>query len=477
MTPGQRHSKHGLGWTAATAAGLAIGLMASASASVSMARAENAPEVREPFKMAETQFVPVTYSEIPGWSADDHDAAFVAFVKSCRAILRSSASARESKPMLAALYTACRKAVDAKPRKPGDARAFFEANFRPVRISPLGEADGFLTGYYEPIVEGRREKTGEFQYPLYRKPPTLLAGGKMLATSYSGRKKKGKRAAAKRRLVPFHDRAAIDDGALSGRNLEICWLKDPIDAFFIHIQGSVRVRLDEGKMMRLNYLAQNGHPYTAVGRFLIDRKIVPKEEMSMDRIRQWMEANPEEGRELRRTNKSYIFFRETGLADDEEPSGAQGVPLTPGRTIAVDRHLHVYGTPFFVEAPLPIETEQPTTPFERLMIAQDTGGAILGPARADIYFGAGDEAGSISGRLRHPGRFVMLFPNDIDPVAAGATMPLPQPKAPVVEAAAEPQEKAATGGASKGKTPKGQRHAGKQDKPAAKPRPPSKRKR
>ncbi|MBM3527551.1 MAG: lytic transglycosylase [Alphaproteobacteria bacterium] len=465
MTPRPCRKQHGPGRIgAAAAAAVAFSVLIGA------AQAEDAPEAREPFKMADTQFVPVAFSDIEGWSDDDHDAAFHAFLKSCRAILRSSASTREARPLLAALYTACRTASDVKLRKPGDARAFFETNFRPVRISPLGETDGFLTGYYEPIVEGTRKKTDEFKYPLYRKPPTLLPGGKMLAASYSAQKK-SKKGGGKRRLVQFHDRAAIDDGVLSGRNLEICYLKDPIDAFFIHIQGSVRVRLDEGKTLRLNYLAQNGHPYVAVGRFLIERKIVPKDEMSMDRIRQWMEANPDEGRELRRRNKSYIFFRETDLADDQEPSGAQGVPLTPGRSIAVDRNLHIYGTPFFIEATLPIETEQPTTPFRHLMVAQDTGGAIIGPARADLYFGAGDEAGSISGRMRHPGRFVMLFPNDIDPVAAGATMPLPPPKVPYVEVAAKPEKPAKAG-----KKAKSERHASKQDKPAAKVRSSAKRK-
>ena len=154
----------------------------------------------------------------------------------------------------------------------------------------------------------------------------------------------------------------------------------------------MRVLLDDGKLMRLNYEAANGHPYYAVGRWLIDRNIVPKDEMSMDRIREWMERNPKEGKELRRRNKSYVFFRETHLPANEEPIGAQGISLTPGRSIAVDRKLHTYGTPFFISAYLPIERLKPDTWFRRLMIAQDTGGAIVGPARADLYFGAGDEA-------------------------------------------------------------------------------------
>ena len=240
---------------------------------------------------------------------------------------------------------------------------------------------------------------------------------------------KGKKKAKRRKSVPFHDRNAIDDGgALAGRDLEICWLKDPIDAFFAHIQGSARVRLDDGEILPAE-LPGGQRPSLRGGRQVPDRaQHHLEDEMSMDRIREWMERNPDEGKELRRRNKSYVFFRETDLPGDEEPVGAQGISLTPGRSIAVDRNLHVYGTPFFISAMLPIETLQPTTPFRRLMIAQDTGGAIIGPARADIYFGAGDEAGSVSGRLRHPGRFVMLVPNGMS-VAEPEEIPLP-PKRP-----------------------------------------------
>src|SRR5262249_49809294 len=156
----------------------------------------------------------------------------------------------------------------------------------------------------------------------------------------------------------------------------------------------------------------NGHPYYAVGRYLIDRKIVPKEEMSMDRIREWMERNPEEGKELRRRNKSYVFFRETDLTSDQEPLGAQNISLMPGRSIAVDRNLHLSGAPLSISGELPTDTEQPPPRFRVLMIAQDTGGAIRGRARADLYFGAGDEAASVAGRIRHNGRFVMLVPHE-----------------------------------------------------------------
>jgi membrane-bound lytic murein transglycosylase A len=167
---------------------------------------------------------------------------------------------------------------------------------------------------------------------------------------------------------------------------------------------------------------------------LIERNLVPREEMSMQRIRDWMAANPDEAPKLRATNRSYVFFRITGLSNDGEPVGAQGVPLNPGRSIAVDK-IHVYGTPFFIDASLPVESAKPTTPFRRLMIAQDTGSAIVGPARADLYWGAGDDAARIAGRIRHPGRFVMLLPRELDMVEAGRHMPLPvaKPKIPDAE--------------------------------------------
>jgi membrane-bound lytic murein transglycosylase A len=230
----------------------------------------------------------------------------------------------------------------------------------------------------------------------------------------------------RRKLVPYYDRAQIEDGAIAGRGLEICWLKSQTDLLFAQIQGSARVRLEDGSTIRINYDAHNGYPYTAVGRILIDRGIIPKEQMSMQKIRDWMTQNPDGANDVRRQNRSYVFFREVQLSDKDEAVGAQGVPLTPGRSIAVDKALHVYGTPFFIEGELPIESEQSRTPFHRLMIAQDTGSAIVGPARADLYFGAGAEAGKVSGRLRQNARFIMLVPKSLDPSERGRKMPVPE---------------------------------------------------
>ena len=264
--------------------------------------------------------------------------------------------------------------------------------------------------------------------PVYRRPSNLFVRG--YSQESVGLPNKGEvfRKIGRRKLVPYYDRAQIEDGAIAGRGLEICWLKSQIDLLFAQIQGSARVRLEDGSTVRINYDAHNGYPYTAVGRVLIDRGIIPRDQMSMQKIREWMTQNPEAANDVRRQNRAYVFFREVQLSDKDEAVGAQGVPLTPGRSIAVDKSLHVYGTPFFIEGELPIESEQSKTPFRRLMIAQDTGSAITGPARADLYFGAGSDAGRVSGRLRHNMHFVMLVPKSLDPLARGRKMPLPDPR-------------------------------------------------
>jgi membrane-bound lytic murein transglycosylase A len=385
----------------------------------------------KPFRLPDTQLLPATFDMLNGWASDDHVAALEAFRKSCEPILRRAKSKAPVKPIEQALRDPCSRVVLYRmPISGTAARVFFEQNFRPVRISKVGEEDGFITGYYEPEIEGSRKPREGFGVPFYRRPPELrsrtpgIAKVKGPSRAASGKKMQtGTRQAG--RIVPYYDRAAIEDGALDGRELELVWTNDEIDAFFTHIQGSARVRLRDGTLMRINYDAQNGHPYLAVGRVLIERGIVPKDEMTMDKIRTFISEHPEEGRELMRMNRSYIFFREVSeLGQDDEPMGAQGVSLVPERSIAVDRGLHVYGTPFWIAATLPIEHESAETPFRRLMVAQDTGGAIVGPARADIYFGAGIEAGAVAGRLRHAGTFYMLVPNALE-VSDLTRIPLP----------------------------------------------------
>jgi membrane-bound lytic murein transglycosylase A len=379
-------------------------------------------------KIANSQLEPLAWADLNGWTDDDHVAAFKTFMDSCRAILPRTNPGRDAGPMFSALQQVCRRARTFVASDNEKARGFFEVNFRPVRIATLGEAAGFLTGYYEPIVEGSRTWSEEFDVPLYRKPSNLIPGGRRRITDGFPNKGPVGRKFGRKKIVPYYDRAEIEEGVLTGRQLEICWLKDPIDLLFIQIQGSARVRLPDGSIVRVNYDAHNGYPYSPVGRFLIERGAIPREEMSMDRIRKWMEENKDDAKEVRRKNRSYVFFREAALSAEEEPKGAQGVSLTPGRSIAVDRALHIYGTPFFIEAELPIDSAQPTTQFRRLMVGQDTGSAIVGPARADLYFGAGDAPGKIAGRIRHPGRFAMLVPRELDPSVTIGHVPLPPPR-------------------------------------------------
>ena len=380
-----------------------------------------------PLKLAGSQLEPIKWTELAGWTADDHLAAFAAYQASCQA-LRKVRPSDDRGQIAQALGNVCRSALGLRPQDADTARAFFERNFQPVRIARLGEAEGLLTGYFEPIVAGSRFPNPEFHVPLYRRPRDLVAAGyKPGSVAFPNKGVRIGRLNANNELVPYHDRGAIEAGALDGQKLEICWLKDPLDLLALQIEGSGRVILEDGTPLRISFDSHNGYRYSSIERVLIERNLIARKEMSTQRIRDWMAAHPEEAAKVRASNRSYVFFRVTGLSNDGEPVGAQGVPLTPGRSIAVDR-LHEYGTPFFIEANLPIASVKPASPFRRLMIAQDTGSAIVGPARADLYWGAGDEAGRIAGRIRHPGRFVMLLPSELDMVVAGMQMPVPVPK-------------------------------------------------
>ncbi|HLL26354.1 MAG TPA: MltA domain-containing protein [Xanthobacteraceae bacterium] len=376
--------------------------------------------IAEPLQIPDTMLAPVTFGALEGWAGDDHVAALKTFRNSCQPILRKKARVLMTRHFEEALRQVCERLAKLESPNEEAARRFFEENFRPVRIARLGEENGFLTGYYEPEVEGSRTEKSDFKAPIYWQPAGVAT--KLRAFANKVRQRIGLRAVSL-------DRAAIEDGALKGRALEICWLKDPVDAFFIQIQGSARVRLDDGKLLRINYDTSNGLPYTPVGRILIERGIIPREQMSMDAIRTYFAEEPEDAREIMRLNKSYAFFREvTGLSPDAEPAGAQGISLVRERSIAVDKGIHVYGTPFWIEADLPIASERHPTPWRRLMVAQDTGGAIIGPARADIYFGPGIDAGTVSGRIRHSGKFYMLVPNEADPSKLIDPVPLPVPR-------------------------------------------------
>jgi membrane-bound lytic murein transglycosylase A len=386
------------------------------------------PRLETPLEIAGSQYMPMVFAEIPGWDQDDHLAAFNTFRESCRPISAQSQPPQETRALGASLRDPCRAARAIDMPDSAKARAFFEQNFTPLKISRLGEGEGFVTGYYEPVIDGSRTQNEVYTVPVYRRPSNLFVRGYNQASPDLPNKGPVYRKIGRRKLVPYYDRAEIEDGAIEGRGLEICFLKSQTDLLFAQIQGSARVALDDGTTLRINYDSYNGYSYTPVGRILIDRGIIPREQMSMQKIREWMDANPDAANDVRRQNRSYIFFRVVQLSDKDEAVGAQGIPLTPGRSIAVDKSLHVYGTPFFIEGELPIESERSKTPFRRLMIAQDTGSAITGPARADLYFGAGADAGKVAGRLKQNVRFVMLVPKSLDPEERAHKLPLPDPR-------------------------------------------------
>ncbi len=301
------------------------------------------------FEISGSQYAPVAWADIAGWSEDDHLPAYKAFRASCKPIAAQQnppadpkvldPKGSDPKGLGTSLRDPCRAARAADITDGAAARAFFERHFVPLQISRLGEDAGFVTGYYEPVIDGSRTQTDVYTVPVYRRPSNLFVRGFTQASVGLPNKGEVFRKIGRRKLVPYYDRAEIEDGAIAGRGLEICWLKNQTDLLFTQIQGSARVRLEDGSTIRINYDAHNGYPYTPVGRILIERGIIPKDQMSMQRIREWMDQNPDGAKELRRQNRSYVFFREVQLSDKDEAVGAQGVPLTPGRSIAVDKAL------------------------------------------------------------------------------------------------------------------------------------------
>ncbi len=309
-----------------------------------------------------------------------------------------------------------RSALALEDADPESARRFFETQFVPVRIQNPDK--GFVTGYYEPEIEGSRERQEEFGVPLYKQPPDLV---KIVPANPVGSVPEGYAFARKtgEGYEEYHDRAAIEDGALKNRGLELVYLKSKVEAFFVHIQGSARIKLTDGSLMRVSFAGKSGHPYTAIGKFLIADGLIEREAMTADALRIWLDDNGSAADALMRKNQSFIFFKEvTGISQTCGPVAAAGVSLTAGRSLAVDRLLHTFSTPIWVSSDLSdIEAEHSDATrnggFDRLMIAQDTGSAIVGPARGDIFVGTGKAAATIAGRIKHPATFTLLVPKNL----------------------------------------------------------------
>lgn len=362
---------------------------------------------------------PVSFGDLDGWQSDDMRASVRAFARSCQAMLRRDDD-RAVGPdarmgTIGQWRDVCQTAVelDIDSLRKEDARTFFESSFKPYLSGNGDNPEGLFTGYYEPELNGQLTRGGDFQTPLYLKPDDMVTidlgefRDDLKGTKLVGR-------VSGDRVKPYFNRAEIEDGALADRDLELVWVDDAVDAFFLQIQGSGRVVLPDESVLRVGYAATNGHPYFAIGRELIARNILTRETVSLQSIRKWLHDHPDEADTVMNTNASYVFFQPLKVDPndpDAGPLGSQGVPLEPGRSLAVDRRFHAMGVPVWLETRDPMNADRK---FRRLMVAQDTGGAIRGPVRGDIFFGPGEEAALYAGHMNRLGRKYILLPNSID---------------------------------------------------------------
>jgi membrane-bound lytic murein transglycosylase A len=366
------------------------------------------------------------FKTLKGWSSADHDKVFAVFRRSCSApvALRDSAM-----PPLQ-LAVICKAALAADAKAAGfSARQFFETHFTPWQIQPLADASssksatGFMTGYFEPEFPGALTRSADYPTPLYARPADLVTrpsnapfGPLWEKFDSSLQAARLTSSASGQLLEPFADRAAIEAGVLDGQNLEILWLRDPVDRFVMQVQGSARIRLANGQdgqggqVRRVAYAGRNGHPYTSLGKILVEEEGIPPAQMTMDKLVARLKSDAGAAAKLMQRNRSFVFFRLADeLAADLGPIGGQGVPLTDHHSVAADRTIWPYGLPVMLDGVLPVGGGLEEK-FERFAIIQDTGSAIIGPARIDLYFGSGPEAGHSAGLVRHPVNLVVFWP-------------------------------------------------------------------
>jgi len=355
------------------------------------------------------RYEPASWSSLPGWSSDDIGAAWPALLTSCRA------------PRMAPVWTAfCGAAQGIAATDVAAQRALIEARLKPWRMVTISQdgskerrEQGMVTGYYEPVVNGARKRGGAYQTPLYAVPDDLVSIDLgELYPQLKGERLRGRLQG--KRVTPYPDRAQLADGKLLAGK-EIVWLDSAADAFFLQIQGSGRVRLPDGTALRVSFADVNGQPYRAIGRYLVDKGELTVGEAALPNLKKWLAEHPERQQEVFNANPSVVFFQEEKLGDPNiGPRGALGYPLTAGRSMAVDPRLVPLGAPFYLATTHPLTRQ----PLARLMLGQDTGGAIRGALRGDFFWGLGAEAGEAAGAMREQGSFWLLWPAD---------QPLPAP--------------------------------------------------
>jgi len=342
---------------------------------------------------------PARWEDLPGWRDDDLAPALGAFLESCRPL--------SAKPAWSAV---CAQAKTLSAQSAAAIRDFFETRFAPYEVvNADGGREGLITGYYEPLLKGSRHRSKAYPYAVYGVPDDLLVID--LSEVYPDLKSYRLRGRLDgRTVIPYFSRAELEQrqGRLAGKTLY--WVADAVELFFLQVQGSGRIQLEDGSRVRVGYADQNGYPYKSIGRWLVDNGGLRPEEASMEGIKNWVKANPGRLDELLNSNPSYVFFRElTGAAGG--PLGSLGVPLTAGRSVAVDARTVPLGAPVYLATTQP----SPDTPLRRLMVAQDTGGAIRGPVRADFFWGFGPDAGRQAGKMRQQGRLWVLLPPEVAP--------------------------------------------------------------
>lgn len=345
----------------------------------------------------------VGWGELPGWQRDSHAESWPALLSQCERLSRKQAPWRRL----------CEQAMHIKEPTDSDARAFFETHFQPHEVvGKGGETEGLITGYYEPTLFGSMQPDERYAYPLYARPDSLLIVDlDDLFPSLKGKRVRGR--VVGNRVIPFFDRAEIDGPGNPLKGSELLWIDDPHGSFFLQIQGSGRVHLPDGSQVGVGYADQNGHQYFAIGKQLIEQGELTREEVSLFSIRRWLKDHPDRAVELLNTNPSYVFFV-LNEKPEAGPRGSLNVPLTAERSAAVDRSIIPLGTPLWLSSTLPQFSDQ-AVPYQRLMFAQDTGGAITGPVRADIFFGNGERAEQLAGTMKQTGRLFALLPREPGP--------------------------------------------------------------
>ncbi len=348
------------------------------------------------------------FSNIPDWTAETMDSAISAFTKSCSRIQKGDPQKDFGWLGLTRDWQEVCRHIPPETASAHEVRNFFETWFTPYHVTESSGKEGLFTGYYEAALHGSRTRTGPYQTPLLSRPSDLV----MVNLGEFRPELKGQRIAGRvisGQLKPFEDRAAIETGRLSPKTVKVlCWVDSPVDAFFLQVQGSGIVQLTDGTSLRVGYDGQNGHIYTAIGKELIARGELTKENVSMQTLRDWMAKHPNEATELMRQNKSYVFFK---VLDSDGSIGGEGTVLTPQRSLAVDHSIWPYGVPMFIATEHPSQKQ----PLNRLFFAQDTGGAIIGSVRGDVFWGYGDDATHNAGLMKSPGQMWILLPKTLAP--------------------------------------------------------------